>query len=185
MTSQTNLNTTTPRSYRYSVARTRMAVLDILYEVELVNCKAAGLNNMVGRCLDARQQVGVSLLVTQSIQNLTALANAFPNLKPEPQSGLPKSTLAMETEVLPTPSPDHRTKPPRKKDIAARMLHILWKNREALDWSCRDWADCLECSRGTVGETSIWLEYIPKLRELEQYGRVGGLRAETSAPRDE
>jgi len=42
------------------------------------------------------------------------------------------------------------------KNIAARMMAELCKDREAYFWTLQQWADCLSCSRGTIGELPLW-----------------------------
>jgi hypothetical protein len=68
--------------------------------------------------------------------------------------------------------PDAVAVPGRKgKQINERMLAELQRNPDSLSWSARKWADVLECSPGTIGETPTWRKVISAARAIERAER--------------
>lgn len=60
-------------------------------------------------------------------------------------------------------------KPPRDgrgKNIDAKMLKIMAELARSHSWTIREWAECLGCSRSTVGESKTWKERLSKLKIL-------------------
>jgi hypothetical protein len=51
-------------------------------------------------------------------------------------------------------------KPKKGKDINARMLDLLSKDKSCYDWSAEAFADRLKCSAGTVKGTNAWKQVI-------------------------
>jgi hypothetical protein len=73
---------------------------------------------------------------------------------PDDQEALP---AAPATAPAPAgPAADTGDQSRKGKRINERMLSMLQRKPESLYWSARQWADTLDCSTSTIGETPTW-----------------------------
>lgn len=58
------------------------------------------------------------------------------------------------------------------KNINGRMAKMLQSDPQKLQWSARMWAECLECSEGTVKGTFTWKQTVKAARALNKADRM-------------
>lgn len=74
-----------------------------------------------------------------------------------PQS--PPDSGAVDAHCGSTARPNHpvlRKTKTKGRDIAGRMMRVIWKNSDATGWTQREWACRLCCSPGTIGGLPCW-----------------------------
>lgn len=148
------------------------------------------LKNFV-RTFAARMPVELShSIIDRAVKKIVARVARFETVKASGQQtkvGRPSKEAIGPCELMNLKGMKQKELPAHKqgkgKHVNEQMLGMLQKRPESANWSARQWAEVLDCSKSTIAETTTWKENLHMAKIVERTDR--GVRQERKAGRSD